>query len=735
MSEAETQIERRIPGTAWDRTAARDLLLGMAAIAATHLAVELTGGLPNPLVHLDYVVLMILAMRLPPAGAFFGAAFATMLMGADYAYHGESEQWVVRPVVFFAVTGVAVRLHSLLLEKAALDREDVRAEQQRSRRRVEEALEETQTALQEREERYRRLVEFSPQPIGVHSGGRVVFMNPAGARLFGATGPEELIGMPVLDLVHPDSRPLAAARVREVYGGSPSVEPAEEQLLRLDGQVIDAEVAAIPITYDGQAAAQVVIRDITERKRTAEELRRLTARLLEVQEEERRQVAYDIHDGIGQLLTAASMHVESFYARRGPAAPADAETELGKAKRCLADAVVEMRRMVSELGPLQLEEMGLVGASRRLLSDMAERSGWQTEFEDTTDGARLDGMVETALFRIVQEALSNVAKHSGAQRVRVSFACAEDCLRIGVRDWGCGFDPGAMPDKPTAGRNVGLVGMRERAALIGAQLRVESAPGKGTSVSAVVPIVIRAGGSSNGRSSEVITVNEGKKEKRAPDQTTILIADDHPMVREGLRSMLDGTEGLVVVGEAADGHEAVDAVETLAPDVVLMDVRMPDMDGLAATEAIKQNHPETSIVIITSYESKDYLRRAIEAGAAGYLLKGMSRDSLIDAIGLVKGGGSLIDARLLSEMLAEMGVEGSRFHGEAGTLEALTPRELDVLQLLVGGMTNKEIAAEMHYSVGTVKNVVQRVIEKLGVSDRTQAAVYAVRAGLQPPAV
>jgi RNA polymerase sigma factor (sigma-70 family) len=162
-----------------------------------------------------------------------------------------------------------------------------------------------------------------------------------------------------------------------------------------------------------------------------------------------------------------------------------------------------------------------------------------------------------------------------------------------------------------------------------------------------------------------------------------------------------------------------------------MDVRMPDMDGLAATEAVKREAPATSVIVLTAYESKEYLRRAIEAGAAGYMLKGMTRDSLVDAIRLVKVGGSLVDTRLLSELLREMGIVGSRIEGAAeGTLEALSPRERQVLQLLVQGLTNKEIAQQMHYSVGTVKNVVQRVIEKLGVSDRTQAAVCAVRAGL-----
>lgn len=211
---------------------------------------------------------------------------------------------------------------------------------------------------------------------------------------------------------------------------------------------------------------------------------------------------------------------------------------------------------------------------------------------------------------------------------------------------------------------------------------------------------------------------------------TVFIVDDHPMVRAGLQALLN-SRSVDVVGESATGNEAVERVKELKPDVILMDIRMPDMDGLEATQLIKQEVPATSVIIITSYESKDYLRRAIEAGASGYMLKGMSKDSLIEAIRLVKSGGSLVDARLLAEMLQEMGLRGDSRRGDYGVLaEALAPRERDVLQLVVQGLTNKEIAQEMQYSVGTVKNVVQRIIEKLGASDRTQAAVLAVRAGL-----
>ncbi len=218
---------------------------------------------------------------------------------------------------------------------------------------------------------------------------------------------------------------------------------------------------------------------------------------------------------------------------------------------------------------------------------------------------------------------------------------------------------------------------------------------------------------------------------QAIDTIRVIVADDHPVVRQGLRAMLQG-RGIEVIAEARDGAEAVDLARQFRPDVVLMDLRMPRMDGLAATRALHTELPDISVIIITSFETKDHLKRAIEAGAAGYLLKGTSRDVLLQAVRLVKEGGSLIDAKLLAELATD--ATEPEDEGAAPTIEclmaSLSPREVQVLQLLSHGLTNKEIAQQMHYSVGTVKNVVQRIIEKLSVSDRTQAAVYAVRAGL-----
>jgi PAS domain S-box-containing protein len=574
--------------------------------------------------------------------------------------------------------------------------------------------------------------------IATDAKGRISFLNPAAQSLTGWSQ-KDAAGKPLADVFDIVSEETGASVedpvARVVPEGLVIGLDDRTVLIAKDGTRRPISDSGAPIR-DSQGniiGVVLVFRDISEQKHGAEDLRRLTARLLEMQEEERRQVAYDIHDGLGGMLTAASMHLETFAAQRQEAGSGEGEVEFAKAKRCLQDAVVEMRRMVSELGPLLLEDVGLVEASRRLLADLAHRQNWDTEFEDDVDIERLDPMAEMALFRIVQEALSNAAKHSQTAKVRIGFRREAEILFMEVRDWGKGFDVGRVLAQWGPGLHVGLLGMRERAALIGGELTIESAPGNGTKIAVSVPVVSPEAPVIGGKKVEVVDMTEARKgRERARGGITVLIADDHPMVREGLRSML-GADGIEIVGEATNGNEAVAAVQQFNPDVVLMDVRMPDMDGLTATEIVKERSPETSVIVITSYESKDYLRRAIEVGAAGYLLKGMPRESLIDAIRLVRGGGSLIDARLLSELLRELGVQGSRFQGAEGALEALTPREQEVLQLLVGGLTNKEIAVEMHYSVGTVKNVVQRVIEKLGVSDRTQAAVYAVRAGLNPP--
>jgi DNA-binding NarL/FixJ family response regulator len=258
----------------------------------------------------------------------------------------------------------------------------------------------------------------------------------------------------------------------------------------------------------------------------------------------------------------------------------------------------------------------------------------------------------------------------------------------------------------------------------------------------------------------------------------LLIADDHALVREGLRTLLSGEDGIEVIAEANDGRQALTLCRELRPHLVLMDVRMPVMDGLEATRKIKQEMPKTSVMMVTMHENPDYLFEAVKAGAAGYVLKDASGERLLSAVRRTLEGESPLNQELAMQLLVRLsresssseqgsgelssetakeesrevqskGGEPSAFQPEAtragahqtgisGTgqtrrdeqVESLTPREVDVLKLLSQGQTNPQIAQNLMVSRGTVKIHVQHIISKLGVSDRTQAAVRAIESGL-----
>jgi two-component system, NarL family, response regulator LiaR len=261
-----------------------------------------------------------------------------------------------------------------------------------------------------------------------------------------------------------------------------------------------------------------------------------------------------------------------------------------------------------------------------------------------------------------------------------------------------------------------------------------------------------------------------------PKVARLLIADDHALVREGLRTLLSGEDGIEVIAEANDGRQALDICRDLKPDLVLMDVRMPVMDGLEATKKIKQEMPQTSVLMVTMHENPDYLFEAVKTGAAGYVLKDASGERLLSAVRRTLEGESPLNQELAMRLLKRLARESRGESSEGGSgrtsreppeeapqeadepltthpvatrtgahqagsggsaqsrgaaqIESLTPREVEVLKLLSQGQTNPEIAQNLLFSVSTVKAQVRSILSKLGVSDRTQAAVRAIESRL-----
>jgi two-component system, NarL family, response regulator DegU len=216
-----------------------------------------------------------------------------------------------------------------------------------------------------------------------------------------------------------------------------------------------------------------------------------------------------------------------------------------------------------------------------------------------------------------------------------------------------------------------------------------------------------------------------------PEPARLIVVDDHASVRDGIKLMLSGEQDLRVVGEAANGREALGLCRRVRPELVLMDVRMPQMDGLAATQEIKQRFPKISVLVLTMHAKQHYLLEAIKAGAAGYVLKDAPQRQLTTAIRKVLEGETSMNRGLATRVLRQLADEPRKLpRSNEQPLQPLTPREIEVLEGLAQGKTNREIAEDFVITVGTVKNHVEHIMAKLGVSDRTQAVVQSLKMGI-----
>jgi len=305
------------------------------------------------------------------------------------------------------------------------------------------------------------------------------------------------VGRATLDIVHPDYRAIVRERIEREFATGEPAPLLEQQFIAVDGTVLDVEVVGIPITLAGRQGGQIIVRDITERRqaeqvvrereaevrRSRERLEALSQRLLKVQENERRLIARELHDQIGQALTAVKLNLESLRSgRRAKAFPLDESVAIVEQ---LMEAV---RSMSLELRPSVLDDLGLAAALRWYADRQGRRAGLAVRVRTQLPTERLASDLETACFRVAQEAITNVARHAGAKRVEVDARAEDGTLDLTVRDDGTGFDVAAVRGGTTAEGSIGLDGMEERVRLLGGDFRIDSQPGTGTTVWARFPL-------------------------------------------------------------------------------------------------------------------------------------------------------------------------------------------------------------------------------------------------------
>jgi PAS domain S-box-containing protein len=503
------------------------------------------------------------------------------------------------------------------------------------RRRIEDALQASRDEAHDRT--LRTLLEIATQGIvSADARGMLVFANRAVEAMFG-WAPEELIGQPIERLI-----PSVFRDGTNPAGGLDLVGT------RKDGSTFPIEVTVNHVPTAGGGRTFAFVTDITERQRAAVALQDRTTEL-EYRTTQLRQMAWDLtlaehhareeiartlHDGLQQLLVIVALTLEQLLKREteGGAAPSEL---LAEAKQQLDEAIAVARSLNVELFPPVLQRSGLPAALTWLANWTQDKYKLRVEIgaDPRADSTRKD--VRTLLFESVRELLFNAVKYAQTDRVTLALELdADDQLCITVTDQGVGFQPARLDDRSSPGQvGWGLFRIRERLTLLGGRMDIDSAPGRGTRVRLVAPrdaAQEAVAGANELRLALTGAASTVDDDHASPDALRILIVDDHPAVRRALREMLHQRPQLSVVGDASNGFEAIAHAYTLQPDVILMDVAMPHMDGVEATARIRAELPNIRILGMSMLARNEAADAIEHAGAAGFFVKGTDTQRLID---------------------------------------------------------------------------------------------------------
>jgi PAS domain S-box-containing protein len=460
----------------------------------------------------------------------------------------------------------------------------------------------------------------------------------------------------------------------------------------------------------------------TERLRSEERVHKNELQLATLEERER--IGRELHDDLGQVIGFIGAQALAAQTRLEQGENQEVQAILDQLIQITQNAHTDVRHYIlgirksSRISGVRTKEepssSGFFAVLEDYLDALRGQYGLETQVSLPNDwlDSPLAPEVETQLLRIIQEGLTNVSKHAGVDKARLLFTQHTEDVQVIIADEGCGFEE-IWPSSETTRddeSHFGLKIMRERAEAVGGRLEVRSALGEGTSIIVRLP---RA-------SSQTQSTIRGS--------IRVLIVDDHPLYLEGLRSLL-AARGFQVIGTAHDGMQAQSLAHHLRPDLILMDVNMPRCDGLEATKHIKEELPDTKIVMLTVAAEGDILFEALKFGASGYLLKSLEGKQFFTLLDNVLEGETTISPEMATMVLAEFAKKGAEHPTKTDQLITLTRRQNEVLDLTTQGLSNKEIANSLHITEATVKYHVSQILERLHLKSRYQLAKYARQRG------
>ena len=520
------------------------------------------------------------------------------------------------------------------------------------------------------------------------------------------------------------SRRLSLLFVTLTAGAYASISIAMSPGINVAGGDDQRLVARIMVMYALVIAANLIIRAErtkraeavdAERARAAENLELVTASQQEQLRtaEQRFRIRREIHDGLAQSLYGLSLNIESIAARAESTGADEVGGRLAKLIPVARGALLETRHYMHDLSPMLSEQGDIRSALENLAAEFQNISDIEVELNITnfkngneahdadTDGAKpkiaLEPEAATQICRIIQEALANVLRHSGATKVTVNVEYRPTGIGVAIEDNGRGFDS-ASTTGGVRSRPHHLAGRRARR-----HVRSDQPRGCGHTRP-------RRTSTAKGDRTEMIRV---------------MLVDDHEVVRLGIESAIESAEGMTAVASVSDGAAALAEAPVLAPDVVLLDVLMPGMDGIETCRRLREELPETRVVMLTSHTDEDAVFAAIMAGASGYLLKNTSSRAIVDAVRSVAEGRSTLDPSVTAGVLKRLRTTDAS-SGVPG-LRDLSEREHEVLLMVAEGLTNLEIAERLVLSPHTVRNHVSNILTKLDLRRRSDAAVFATR--------